>query len=136
MFRCKSFDQIKYISAAKPTPPREYLIRQIVVHIVLVVVGDKTDGRTNVHALLIENGRRLEDVGVVVRPDYPKICMQNPQPVVSYDFEDHRGILVFEAGHVHLFPGDGAVLPFPMDTIYATQHSGNSCTFTCICIRP
>ena len=47
-----------------------------------------------------------------------------PQPVVSYSFKDHRGMLAFEAASVHPFPGGGVVLPLPMHTIYAAQHPG------------
>ena len=55
-----------------------YPIRQIVAHIVLVAVGDETDGRTNAHALLVEKGQWLEGVDVVIWPSYSKIRMSNP----------------------------------------------------------
>ena len=74
-----------------------YPIRQIVSHIVLVAVDDETDGGTNAIALIVEQGRQLEDVEVVVRRGDSKISMPYPQPVVSYSFKDHRGMLGFEA---------------------------------------
>ena len=84
----------------------------------LVTVGDETDGGTNAIALIVEQGRRLEDVEVVVRPGDSKISMPYPQPVVSYSFKDHRGMLGFE----YPLPGGGAVPPLPMHTIDAAQH--------------
>ena len=57
----------------KDKPPRVYPIRQVVAHIMLVAVGDKTDGRTDALTLLVEKGRRVEDVEVAVQPDYPNV---------------------------------------------------------------
>ena len=48
--------------------------------------------------------------------------MLNPQSVINYDLEDHRGILSHVAGRVEPFPGGGTVFPLPMHTIYAAQH--------------
>ena len=95
----------------KDGPAWVYPIRQIVSHVVLVAVGYETDGGTNVIALIVEQGRRLDDVDVVVRPGHSKISMPYPQPVVSYSFKDQRGMLGIESGGTAPSSGRGYTLP-------------------------
>ena len=64
----------------------------------LVAVGDETDSRTNTKFLVVEKRGRLQDIDVVVRTGYSKVCMSNPQPVVSYRLKDNRGMLALETG--------------------------------------
>ena len=93
----------------------------------LIAVDDETVSGTDAQALVVEKGRRLEDVDIVVRTGYSKVRMSNPQPVVSYRFKDHREILALETGSVHPFSGGRTVLPLLMHTIYSAQHSRNPC---------
>ena len=86
----------------------------------LASVGSELDGRAATPALIGEEGGRVEDVYVVVRPDYTEICIPDPEAVVSDGFEDHCWVAGLVATNKLASPRRRAILSLPVHTLDAS----------------
>ena len=85
----------------------------------LASVGSELDGRAATPALIGEEGGRVEDINVVVRPGYTEVCMPDLEPVVSDGFEDHLRVAALVATSKLASPRRRAILPLPVHTVDA-----------------